>query len=57
MCVGPPLLAVAKLICPGFDFASLMSSAAERAGTDGWTTNAIGSVAVSVIGAKSFTGS
>src|SRR5512140_2912093 len=50
-----PLPDDAKLICPGFDLASAMSSWTERAGTDKVTTRIYGVVAQKAIAAKSFT--
>jgi hypothetical protein len=42
-----------KLSAPGLLFASLISSFSDFAGTDGWTTSTLGTVANSVIGVKS----
>ena len=51
-----PLPADAKLISPGFDFASASSSFRFEACTDGCTTIMFGVDAALTIGAKSFSG-
>ncbi len=54
---SPAAPAIATLSLPGDFRASATSSLTDFAGTDGWTTSASGIEAISLIAAKSATGS